>query len=105
MAPLRASTIETITENPIFYEEVLYSFVKADEIAQSGVAKDHYMRLRAGLIFTLMEAAMNEGHTYLPRTTLLEKALQIYGQTSLILIFAKDYSFLLTNYSKKTLKP
>ena len=75
-----ASTIETITENPYLLCEEVWGigFVKADEIAQKvGVAKDHYMRLRAGLIFTLMEAAMNEGHTYLPRTTLLEKALQI----------------------------
>src|SRR5690554_2698863 len=75
-----ASTIETITENPYLLCEEVWGigFVKADEIAQKvGVAKDHYIRLRAGLIFTLMEAAMNEGHTYLPRTTLLEKALQI----------------------------
>ena len=75
-----ASTIETITENPYLLCEEVWGigFVKADEIAQKvGVAKDHYMRLRAGLIFTLMEAAMNEGHTFLPRTTLLEKALQI----------------------------
>lgn len=74
------ATVETITENPYLLCEEIWGigFVKADEIAQKiGISKDHYRRLKAGLIYTLMEGAMNEGHTYLPRTHLLEKALQI----------------------------
>lgn len=73
------STISTITENPyVLCEEVWgIGFIKADEIAQKvGVFKDHFTRLRAGLIYTLSHAAASEGHTFLPRHTLLEKALQ-----------------------------
>lgn len=73
------STISTITENPyVLCEEVWgIGFIKADEIAQKvGIFKDHFTRLRAGLIYTLSHAAASEGHTFLPRHTLLEKALQ-----------------------------
>lgn len=74
------ATIETITENPYILCDDVWGigFIKADEIAQKiGIAKDHFMRLRAGLIYTLNEAAMSDGHTYLPRVILLEKTIHV----------------------------
>ena len=73
------ATIPTITENPyILCDEVWgIGFLKADDIARKvGVPKDSLTRLRAGLTYTLIKAAVSEGHTYLPKLRLLELASQ-----------------------------
>ncbi|HSQ42665.1 MAG TPA: ATP-dependent RecD-like DNA helicase [Fibrobacteraceae bacterium] len=81
----RGETLMVIRENPYVLEEEVWGigFSRADEIAlKLGIPKDSYQRLRAGLIFALSQAA-NQGHTYLPRSQLLEQA-------SLLLHLAQD---------------
>lgn len=68
------STIRIITENPyILCEEVWgVGFVKADEIARKvGLPEWSAERLEAGLCYTILKASSAEGHTYLPKETLL----------------------------------
>ncbi|NLO24168.1 MAG: ATP-dependent RecD-like DNA helicase [Fibrobacter sp.] len=75
-----ADAIRVITENPfVLCDEVWgIGFVKADEIAQKlGIAKDHYMRIRAGLIYALSFSSVSNGHVFLPRSVLLEKTLSV----------------------------
>lgn len=59
-------------------------FLTADRIALSlGIPQDSDYRLKAGLKYALQEAAGGEGHTYLPREELLERAargLRIQGE-------------------------
>ena len=59
-------------------------FLTADRIALSlGIPQDSEYRLRAGVKYALQEAAAGEGHTYLPRETLLERAargLRVTGE-------------------------
>ena len=59
-------------------------FLTADRIALSlGIPQDSEYRLRAGIKYALQEAAAGEGHTYLPRETLLERAargLRVSGE-------------------------
>lgn len=73
------TTIPTITQNPyILCQEVWgIGFTKADDIAQKlGIARDSFPRLQACLYFAL-EKASHEGHTYLPRTRLLELTVDL----------------------------
>ena len=52
-------------------------FLTADRIALSlGIPPDSEYRLRAGIKYALQEAAAGEGHTFLPRETLLQRAAQ-----------------------------
>ena len=59
-------------------------FLTADRIALSlGIPQDSEYRLRAGIKYALSEAAAGEGHTYLPRDTLLERVargLRVSGE-------------------------
>ena len=75
-----AETIARITENPYLLCEEIWGigFLKADEIAMKvGIAKDSPIRLQAALLYTLQESSFNEGHVYLPKDVLLEKAFRI----------------------------
>ena len=56
-------------------------FVTADKIAQnvSGFSFDSESRLRAGLLYALHTAANEYGHTYLPKTSLLNYASKLLG--------------------------
>ena len=75
-----AETIARITENPYLLCEEIWGigFLKADEIAMKvGIAKDSPIRLQAALLYTLQESSFNEGHVYLPKDILLEKAFRI----------------------------
>ena len=73
-------------------------FLTADRIALSlGIPQDSEFRLRAGLKYVLQEAAGGEGHTFLPRNMLLEKAaraLRVDGELLLhqldALLFARE---------------
>lgn len=54
-------------------------FVTADRIAASqGLSKDHPSRIRAGLVYVLRQT-VQEGHVYLPRAMLQQKAADLLG--------------------------
>ncbi len=66
-----------IRENPYRLIDDLegVGFLTADRIALSlGIPMDSEYRLRSGLKYALQEAANGEGHTFLPRETLLDRA-------------------------------
>ena len=73
-------------------------FLTADRIALSlGIPQDSEYRLRAGIKYALQEAAGGEGHTFLPRDALLERAargLRVSGELLLnqmdALLFARE---------------
>ena len=73
-------------------------FLTADRIALSlGIPQDSEYRLRAGIKYALQEAAAGEGHTFLPRDALLERAargLRVSGELLLnqmdALLFARE---------------
>lgn len=62
-------------------------FQTADRIALSlGIPPESEFRLRAGLKYVLREAASGEGHTYLPKETLLQRAVEVL-RVSIELLF------------------
>ena len=73
-------------------------FVTADRIALSlGIPQDSPFRLQAGLKYALQEAAGGEGHTFLPKEMLLERAaraLRVSGELLIhqldVLLFARE---------------
>ena len=66
-------------------------FVTADRIALSlGIPQDSEFRLKAGLKYVLQEAASGEGHTFLPREMLLEKAARALRVTEELLLHQLD---------------
>lgn len=72
-----------VEENPyqIIQDVDGIGFVTADKIAQnvSGFSFDSESRLRAGLLYALSLAANEYGHTYLPKTSLLNYAAKLLG--------------------------
>jgi exodeoxyribonuclease V alpha subunit len=57
-------------------------FKTADKIAQGlGFKPDDPERIKAGTLFALAEASDGDGHTYLPRPKLSEKAAELLGVT------------------------
>ena len=72
-----------VEENPyqIIQDVDGIGFVTADKIAQnvSGFSFDSESRLRAGLLYALSLAASEYGHTYLPKTSLLNYAAKLLG--------------------------
>lgn len=74
-----ADTIRRVQEDPYRLADEVFGigFIKADAIAQNmGVPADSPNRMRAGLQFALNQLAM-DGHTYVPRTMLLDKAAEL----------------------------
>ena len=82
----------TLAENPyLAYEVKRIGFKTADEKAQRiGVAPDSPFRLRAGLHYTIEDAANSEGHSYLPRGEALERAAKLLGVHTSQLVPALD---------------
>ncbi|MDR1730607.1 MAG: ATP-dependent RecD-like DNA helicase [Synergistaceae bacterium] len=71
-----AESIRTVRDNPYKLADDIWGigFRTADTIAMKmGFDKEGYPRLRSGLMYTLSEAS-NDGHCFLPRADLLEKA-------------------------------
>ena len=73
-------TVELVRENP--YRMVLdvegVGFLTADRMALStGIDPQSDFRIRAALFYLMGEAAVNGGHTYLPREMLLERACKM----------------------------
>lgn len=72
-----ATAQQKIRENPYRLMDDIegVGFLTADRIALSlGIPQDSEYRLSAGLKYVLSEAASSEGHTYLPRDMLLDRA-------------------------------
>lgn len=74
-----AQTRQIVEANPyqLADDVFLIGFKKADQIARNmGVELDDKYRLRSGLHYALNQLS-NEGHTYVPREELLEKAADL----------------------------
>ena len=95
-----SDTQRKIRENPYRLIDDIegVGFLTADRIALSlGIPQDSEYRLRSGLKYALQEAAAGEGHTYLPREILLERAareLRVSGELLLhqldALLFSRE---------------
>lgn len=74
-----ADSIQAVQENPYRLAEDIWGigFKTADTIAAKlGFGKDHYMRLRSGILYTLNRLA-DEGHCYAEREQLLETGAKL----------------------------
>jgi exodeoxyribonuclease V alpha subunit len=75
------AALETVQKNPYQLERDIYGvgFKTADRIAQTmGLPADHPSRIEAGIVFALNET-VNEGHVYIPRETLAQRATELLG--------------------------
>jgi len=73
-------SIETVRQNPYRLASDVWGigFKTADAIAASvGIARDSPERIKAGLAYTLSEAADDDGHCYLPEPALIAQAAGI----------------------------
>lgn len=73
------AAIDIVSQNPYQLVSDIYGigFKKADAIAEKiGLAKDDEYRIQSGVKFTL-NYYVNEGHTYVPKKLLCEKAGQL----------------------------
>lgn len=73
--------IERVKENPYALIDAVFGigFIKADQIARNmGIPPDSPQRLRAGLSYTLQQMT-RDGHVFMPRQQLIEKATEILG--------------------------
>jgi len=87
----KEKTIEVVKTNPYQLIEDIdgVGFATADKIAiKLGIDEYGENRIRAGLIYTLKLASEREGHTYLPRQTLIDNCKEILN-------FSEDYNHLL----------
>jgi len=76
-----ANAVQVVRQDPYRLAQDIQGigFVTADRIAAAqGLPKDHPSRILAGLVFVLREMA-GDGHVYLPRPLLEQKALQLLG--------------------------
>ena len=72
-------SLETVQQNPYQLERDIYGvgFKTADRIARAlGLPVDHPSRIEAGIVFALNEM-INEGHVYVPRETLAQRAIEL----------------------------
>ena len=79
-----SDTIEAVKEKPYSLVDDVFgiNFRKADSIAEKlGVPKDDAARIKSGVIYT-MKYYLNEGHTFLPRSVLCEKAAELMDLSS-----------------------
>ena len=75
-------TVNALTQNPYRLVEDVdgIGFITADKIAAKlGVERDSEYRLRAGILYTLKEAADKSGNTFLPYGTLISEAAALLG--------------------------
>ncbi len=76
-----SDTINKVKENPFALADEVFGigFMRADEIARNmGLERDSQHRIRAGLHYALNQLA-KEGHVFMPRPALVEKAGQMLG--------------------------
>jgi exodeoxyribonuclease V alpha subunit len=75
------TALETVQRNPYQLERDIYGvgFKTADRIAQAlGLPLEHPSRIEAGIVFALNER-INEGHVYVPREILSQRAIELLG--------------------------
>jgi len=85
---------EVISANPYRLIDDIWGvgFKKADTIARKfGYAENSYRRIRAGIIHTLQEAAA-DGHVYLPRPAVVEKAAGLLCIPQEKIIYSIDHA-------------
>jgi exodeoxyribonuclease V alpha subunit len=73
------ASLETVQKNPYQLERDIYGigFKTADRIAQAlGLPAEHPSRIEAGIVFALNEM-INDGHVYVPRELLAQKAIEL----------------------------
>jgi exodeoxyribonuclease V alpha subunit len=73
------ASLETVQKNPYQLERDIYGvgFKTADRIAQAlGLPVEHPSRIEAGIVFALNDM-INEGHVYVPRKLLAQKAIEL----------------------------
>ncbi|WP_114603226.1 ATP-dependent RecD-like DNA helicase [Staphylococcus sp. EZ-P03] len=74
----QSDTISTIEKNPydLVYDVRGVGFNKADTLAKNlGIAFDAPERLKAGVLYTIEEECIKQGHTYLPKDYVIETSL------------------------------
>jgi len=72
-------SLETVQQNPYQLERDIYGvgFKTADRIARAlGLPVDHPSRIEAGIVFALNET-INEGHVYVPKEILGQRAIEL----------------------------
>jgi len=72
-------SLEIVQQNPYQLERDIYGvgFKTADKIARAlGLPVDHPSRVEAGIVFALNEMT-NEGHVFVPRETLGQRAIEL----------------------------
>jgi exodeoxyribonuclease V alpha subunit len=68
-------------------------FIKADRIAQKmGFTHDSFQRIRAGIMYTLSDAASGNGHSFLPAEHCIEKTADLLGVSKELVQYALDHS-------------
>ena len=80
-----AESIETVRNNPYRLADDIWGigFRTADTIAaRLGLAKDSYVRIRAGILYTLSQLADSQGHVYLDQGMLIQEAAKILSTES-----------------------
>ena len=73
------ASLEIVQKNPYQLERDIYGigFKTADRIAQAlGLPAEHPSRIEAGIVFALNEM-INDGHVYVPRELLAQKAVEL----------------------------
>jgi len=78
----KSNTVKLIKENPYILCETIkgIGFKTSDEIAmQSGIDKNSRQRIAAGINHILWEAVGAQGHTFLPKDTLLNSSAELLG--------------------------
>ena len=73
-------SLSVVRENPYRLADDIWGigFRTADTIAQKlGMPKDSYVRIRAGILYTLSQMADRQGHVYVEHAVLVEEAAKI----------------------------
>jgi exodeoxyribonuclease V alpha subunit len=75
------TALQVVQEDPYQLERDIYGigFKTADRIAQAlGLSPEHPSRIEAGIVFALNET-INQGHVYVPRGMLVQRAIELLG--------------------------
>jgi exodeoxyribonuclease V alpha subunit len=84
-------SVRVVQENPyaLAIEVSGIGFIKADRIARSlGFSADSMERAQAGIVYVLEQAAMGEGHCYLPVRDLVRRASELLEVENWIVVQA-----------------
>ena len=84
MVPKSTRSMETLQENPYRLADDIsgVGFKIADEIAyRIGIHTDSDYRIKSGMVYTLLQAT-GEGHVYLPKDELFQRAAELLGVDS-----------------------